>query len=111
MCGIAGKVTGGEPVPPELIGRMCDAIRHRGPDGEGIHVEGPVALGMRRLAIIDLVTGDQPLVSEDGQVVAVFNGEIYNHLDLRAELERRGHSFRGHSDGETIVHLYEEHGP
>jgi len=111
MCGIAGKVTGGEPVAAELIGRMCDAIRHRGPDGEGIHVEGPVALGMRRLAIIDLVTGDQPLVSEDGQVVAVFNGEIYNHLELRAELERRGHAFRGHSDGEAIVHLYEEHGP
>jgi asparagine synthase (glutamine-hydrolysing) len=111
MCGIAGKVTGGEPVSPELIGRMCDAIRHRGPDGEGIHVEGPVGLGMRRLAIIDLVTGGQPLVSEDGKVIAVFNGEIYNHLELRAELESRGHSFRGHSDGETIVHLYEEHGP
>jgi asparagine synthase (glutamine-hydrolysing) len=111
MCGIAGKVTGREPVSPELIGRMCDAIRHRGPDGEGIHVEGPVGLGMRRLAIIDLVTGDQPLASEDGKVIAVFNGEIYNHLALRVELEGRGHRFRGHSDGETIVHLYEEHGP
>lgn len=111
MCGIAGKVTGGEPVDAALIGRMCDSIRHRGPDGEGIHLDGPVGLGMRRLAIIDLVTGDQPLASEDGRVVAVFNGEIYNHLELRAELESRGHRFRGHSDGETIVHLYEEHGP
>jgi asparagine synthase (glutamine-hydrolysing) len=111
MCGIAGKVTCGEPVSPELLARMCDSIRHRGPDGEGIHVEGPVGLGMRRLAVIDLVTGDQPLASEDRQVVAVFNGEIYNHVALRAELERRGHSFRGHSDGEVIVHLYEEHGP
>ncbi|MGE5281284.1 MAG: asparagine synthase (glutamine-hydrolyzing) [Chloroflexota bacterium] len=111
MCGIAGKVSGGEPVSAELIARMCDAIRHRGPDGEGAYVEGPVGLGMRRLAIIDLVSGDQPLVSEDGKTIAVFNGEIYNHLELRAELERRGHRFRGHSDGETIVHLYEEHGP
>jgi asparagine synthase (glutamine-hydrolysing) len=110
MCGIAGKVTGGEPVSAELIARMCDAIVHRGPDGEGIHVEGGVGLGMRRLAIIDLLTGDQPLRSEDGRVVAVFNGEIYNHASLRAELERRGHRFRGHSDGEVIVHLYEEHG-
>lgn len=111
MCGIAGKVSGGEPVPAELIGRMCEAILHRGPDGEGIHVDGTVGLGMRRLAIIDLVTGDQPLRSEDGRVVAVFNGEIYNHVSLRAELERRGHRFHGHSDGEVIVHLYEEHGP
>jgi asparagine synthase (glutamine-hydrolysing) len=110
MCGIAGKVTAGEPVSQELLRRMCDSIRHRGPDGEGIHVDGPVGLGMRRLAIIDLVTGDQPLVSEDRQVIAVFNGEIYNHLDLRSELERRGHRFRGHSDGEVIVHLYEEYG-
>jgi asparagine synthase (glutamine-hydrolysing) len=110
MCGIAGKITGGEPVPPELIAQMCDAIRHRGPDGEGIHVDGSVGLGMRRLAVIDLVTGDQPLLSEDRQVIAVFNGEIYNHVALRSELERSGHRFRGHSDGEVIVHLYEEHG-
>ena len=110
MCGIAGKVTGGEPVDATLLRRMCDSIRHRGPDGEGIHLDGNVGLGMRRLAIIDLVTGDQPLASEDGQVVAVFNGEIYNHLALRAELERKGHRFRGHSDGEVIVHLYEEYG-
>ncbi len=110
MCGIAGKVTDGEPVSAELLTRMCDSIRHRGPDGEGIHLEGPVGLGMRRLAVIDLVSGDQPLASEDGQVIAVFNGEIYNHVALRAELERRGHRFRGHSDGEVIVHLYEEYG-
>ena len=110
MCGIAGKVTGGAPVSPGLIARMCESIRHRGPDGEGVYVDGSVGLGMRRLAIIDLVTGDQPFVSEDRQVVAVFNGEIYNHIPLRSELERCGHRFRGHSDGEVIVHLYEEHG-
>jgi asparagine synthase (glutamine-hydrolysing) len=110
MCGIAGKVTGGEPVRPELLARMCDSIRHRGPDEEGAYVEGPVGLGMRRLAVIDLVTGDQPLTSEDRQVVAVFNGEIYNHEALRSGLERSGHKFRGHSDGEVIVHLYEEYG-
>lgn len=110
MCGIAGKVTAGEPVRRELVARMCEAIRHRGPDGEGLYVDGAVGLGMRRLAIIDLLTGDQPLFSEDRRFVAVFNGEIYNHLALRAELEARGHRFRGHSDGETIVHLYEEYG-
>jgi asparagine synthase (glutamine-hydrolysing) len=110
MCGIAGKVTANEPVPRDLVARMCEAIRHRGPDGEGLYVEGTVGLGMRRLAIIDLRTGDQPLLSEDRQVIAVFNGEIYNHLELRAKLEARGHRFRGHSDGETIVHLYEEYG-
>jgi asparagine synthase (glutamine-hydrolysing) len=111
MCGIAGKVTAGEPVERALLTRMCDSIRHRGPDGDGLYLNGPVGLGMRRLAIIDLISGDQPLLSEDERVVAVFNGEIYNHLELRAELERKGHRFRGHSDGEVIVHLYEEHGP
>jgi asparagine synthase (glutamine-hydrolysing) len=111
MCGIVGKVSGREPVDAALLGRMCEAIRHRGPDDQGIHLDGPVGLGMRRLSIIDLVTGDQPLSSEDGEVVLVFNGEIYNHLQLRQELERRGHRFRGHSDGEAIVHLYEEIGP
>lgn len=110
MCGIAGKVTSGEPVQAELLARMCDSIRHRGPDGEGIHLDGPVGLGMRRLAIIDIAGGDQPLYSEDRQVVVVFNGEIYNHRELRIELERGGHRFRGHSDGEVIAHLYEERG-
>lgn len=111
MCGIVGKVSAGDRVEPALLDRMCASIRHRGPDGQGVHAEGPAALGMRRLAIIDLVTGDQPLTSEDGEVVVVFNGEIYNHLPIRRELERKGHRFRGHSDGEVIVHLYEELGP
>jgi len=111
MCGIAGKVTDGAPVERALLEQMCRALHHRGPDGEGTYVEGPVALGMRRLAIIDLVTGDQPLVSEDGQVTVVFNGEIYNHEPLRAELRGRGHSLSSGSDGEVIVHLWEELGP
>lgn len=111
MCGVVGKVSDGEPVDGELLARMCDLIRHRGPDGQGIHVDGPVGLGMRRLAVIDLSTGDQPFMSEDGRIVVVFNGEIYNHEELRSELVRRGHRFRGHSDGEVIPHLYEEEGP
>lgn len=110
MCGIAGKATGEGPVDPALIRAMCDSIRHRGPDGEGIYVEGGVGLGMRRLAVIDLISGDQPYMSEDGAIVAVFNGEIYNHGELREGLSARGHRFRGHSDGEVIVHLYEERG-
>jgi asparagine synthase (glutamine-hydrolysing) len=110
MCGIAGKVTTGTPVDRFLVSGMCDSIRHRGPDGEGIFVDGQAGLGMRRLAVIDLVSGAQPYFSEDETVVAVFNGEIYNHLALREELAGRGHSFRGHSDGEVIVHLYEELG-
>ncbi len=110
MCGIAGRVTGGEPVEQRLLERMCDAIHHRGPDSQGLHVDGPVGLGMRRLAVIDLVCGDQPIYSEDREVVAVFNGEIYNHVALREELLARGHRFVGESDGEVLVHLWEEHG-
>src|SRR5439155_464071 len=90
---------------------MCDAIRHRGPDDEGTLVSGPVGLGMRRLSIIDLAGGRQPMTNEDGSQVIVFNGEIYNYRELRRELVRRRHRFRTHSDTETIVHLYEEHGP
>jgi asparagine synthase (glutamine-hydrolysing) len=111
MCGIVGKVGGSAAADPALLDRMCASIRHRGPDDQGTYVDGPVALGMRRLSIIDLTTGDQPLTSEDGEVVVVFNGEIYNHLSLREELERKGHRFHGRSDGEVISHLYEEHGP
>jgi asparagine synthase (glutamine-hydrolysing) len=111
MCGIAGRVTGGEPVDPHDLERMCDALLHRGPDGAGMYVEGPVALGMRRLAIVDLVTGDQPFHSEDGRVTVVGNGEIYNHQELRRDLQARGHRFRSGSDIEVIVHLWEELGP
>src|SRR5512146_932440 len=110
MCGIAGVVTRGGTPPCELIGAMCDAMRHRGPDGEGIYIEPGIGLGMRRLAVLDLVTGDQPVTNEAGTVHAVFNGESYNYRELRAELAAKGHRFRGTGDSEVIPRLYEEHG-
>ena len=85
-------------------------MAHRGPDDEGIYAEGPVALGMRRLSIVDLATGHQPISNEDGSLLIVYNGEIYNHLGLREHLIAKGHAYRTHSDTETIVHLYEEYG-
>ena len=90
---------------------MCDSIRHRGPDGEGLFIEGQVGLGMRRLSIIDLAGGQQPMANEDGSKVIVYNGEVYNYRGLRDGLLSRGHTVRTESDTETIVHLYEEHGP
>ncbi|MGI8596949.1 MAG: asparagine synthase (glutamine-hydrolyzing) [Thermoleophilaceae bacterium] len=110
MCGIAGKVTTGEPVDATLLERMCQVIEHRGPDSRGAFLEGGVGLGIQRLAIIDLSTGDQPIYNEDGSVVVVLNGEIYNYRELRRSLEQRGHRFGTHTDTETIVHLYEEYG-
>ncbi len=110
MCGIAGVATRGSTPPRELIGAMCDVMRHRGPDGEGIYVAPGVGLGMRRLAVLDLVTGDQPVTNEAGTVHAVFNGEIYNYRELRAELAAKGHRLRGTGDSEVIPRLYEEHG-
>lgn len=109
MCGICG-FTGG---PDRLtLERMTRAVVHRGPDEEGFWSSPDVSLGMRRLAIIDLSSGQQPVQNEDGTIWAVFNGEIYNHPELRAELEQQGHRFRSHhSDTETLVHLYEEYGP
>ena len=89
---------------------MCDEIRHRGPDDEGFYVDGGCAIGMRRLSIIDLSTGHQPIANEDRSVWIVFNGEIYSYRELRDDLERRGHRFQTHTDTETIVHLYEEFG-
>ena len=93
---------------------MCDAIRHRGPDDQGYRIEGApglnIALGARRLSIIDLATGHQPISNENETVWVVFNGEIYNHRELRASLIRRGHYFRTDSDTEVLVHLYEDEG-
>jgi asparagine synthase (glutamine-hydrolysing) len=111
MCGIAGFVSnrGGSPGQP-LLKTMCDRLAHRGPDSAGYYAEGAAGLGHRRLSIIDLSTGDQPLGNEDGSIQIVFNGEIYNYLELRAELIEKGHRFRTKSDTETIVHLYEEEG-
>src|SRR2546425_675682 len=112
MCGIAGLTTAGpRPDTAELVRRMTAALAHRGPDGEGCWMEGEAALGHRRLAIIDVAGGAQPLVNETGSVRVVCNGEIYNFRELRAELEARGHRFQTASDCETIVHLYEDEGP
>lgn len=113
MCGICGIVWSdpSRPVDRNLIEAMTKAIAHRGPDGSGIHLEPGVALGHRRLSIIDLATGAQPLSNEDETVWVTFNGEIYNFQSLRPELEFKGHRFRTESDTEVLVHLWEEMGP
>ncbi|HEX8953151.1 MAG TPA: asparagine synthase (glutamine-hydrolyzing) [Polyangia bacterium] len=111
MCGIAGRVNQSAPVDRAEIFRMTELIAHRGPDDYGYHLRARVGLGHRRLSIIDLAGGRQPLANEDDTVWIVFNGEIYNHVDLRKELVARGHRFRTHSDTEAIVHAYEEWGP
>lgn len=113
MCGIVGVVHADpdRPVPSALIRRMCQAIRPRGPDDEGVYVQGAVGLGMRRLSIIDLAGGQQPIFNEDRSKVIVFNGEIYNYRELRRGLLDRGHAFATQGDTETILHLYEEYGP
>jgi asparagine synthase (glutamine-hydrolysing) len=112
MCGIAGIVSLDfrTRIDEERLVRMRDALRHRGPDGEGLLVDGPVGLGHRRLAVIDVAGGHQPMGNDDGSVWIVFNGEIYNHAALRARLEARGYRYRTRSDTETILHLYEEEG-
>lgn len=111
MCGICGIWGEGAPADGDRrLGGMLDAIVHRGPDGEGRLVRPGVALGMRRLAIIDLAGGDQPIHNEDGTIGVVFNGEIYNYRELRSELERAGHRFATRSDTEVLVHGYEEWG-
>jgi asparagine synthase (glutamine-hydrolysing) len=118
MCGIAGFVEPPgteaakerEPERTALLDRMCRVIAHRGPDDQGMMVEGGVALGMRRLSIIDLAGGHQPISNEDGMVTVVYNGEIYNYRELQRELEARGHRFQTHSDTEVVVHAYEEYG-
>lgn len=112
MCGICGKLIFGSEatVSPALVKAMADTMYHRGPDDEGYYVSGPIGLGFRRLAIIDLQSGHQPVANEGGTVQIVFNGEIYNYQELREFLLSKGHIFRTHSDTEVIVHLYEELG-
>ena len=113
MCGINGiaySSKSGRRVDPAVVARMRDVITHRGPDDEGIFVEGPVGLGHRRLSIVDVAAGHQPMTNEDGSLRITYNGEIYNHADFRAELEAKGHVYQTHCDTETILHLYEEHG-
>ncbi len=112
MCGIAGLVAvdGLDRDAPARARRMRDVLTHRGPDEAGLHCDEHAALAHRRLSIVDLSTGQQPLSNEDGSVWVVFNGEIYNHADVRHELEACGHQYRTKSDTETIVHGYEQWG-
>jgi asparagine synthase (glutamine-hydrolysing) len=112
VCGICGKLNfeATATVSQALLKQMADAIQHRGPDDEGYYLSGPVGLGFRRLSIIDLNTGHQPISNEDGTVWIVFNGEIYNYQELRHYLQAKGHVFRTQTDTEVIVHLYEEFG-
>src|SRR6266404_821221 len=112
MCGIAGFVNAdrSRPADPGALRAMTAAIAHRGPDDDGFHIEGGVALGMRRLSIIDLETGRQPISNEDETIWVVFNGEVYNYLELKEDLIARGHRFKTRSDTEVLVHLYEEKG-
>lgn len=112
MCGIAGVVAapGSPPPSPDVLRRMCDTLVHRGPDEDGTGIEDGVALGMRRLSIIDVQGGHQPIRNEDGSVRMVFNGEIYNFRELQHQLEQKGHRLRSRSDGEVVPHLWEEYG-
>src|SRR2546427_286561 len=110
MCGICGQFNfaSNAPVNPEIIRRMADSIAHRGPDDEGYFISGPIGLGFRRLSIIDLAGGHQPMFDAERSVCVIFNGEIYNYKELRVELENCGHSFRTNCDTEVIVHGYKE---
>ena len=115
MCGITGWANLDPRTPPpdgaeELLRSMCERMFHRGPDSEGYLVDDGIALGMRRLAIIDLISGEQPTFNEDHSIAVILNGEIYNYRELRADLETRGHRFRSASDTEILPHLYEEYG-
>src|SRR5215467_949288 len=109
MCGICGIFNfDGAPIDRGLLREMSDTIQHRGPDEEGIYIGRGIGLGHRRLSIIDLSSGQQPLSNETGKIWIAFNGEIYNYLDLHRDLQQH-HSFRTQSDTETIVHLYESY--
>ena len=112
MCGIAGRARADGTTPAAgLLERMCGAMVHRGPDSRGIHLDDGIGLGIQRLRVIDLATGDQPIYNEDRSVVVVLNGEIYNYRELRERLLAAGHRFDTQSDTEVIAHLYEEEGP
>jgi asparagine synthase (glutamine-hydrolysing) len=113
MCGISGIAHSprrATDVSEALLARMRDVLRHRGPDDAGLFVEGPIGLAHRRLSIVDLAMGHQPMSNGDGSLKIVYNGEIYDHADRRSDLEARGHVFATRSDTETILHLYEEYG-
>jgi asparagine synthase (glutamine-hydrolysing) len=113
MCGINGIAfsrRSGRATDERTLARMRDVLTHRGPDDAGLYVSGAVGLGHRRLSIVDVAAGHQPMTNEDGSLHIVYNGEVYNHADYRADLEARGHRYRTHCDTETILHLYEEHG-
>jgi asparagine synthase (glutamine-hydrolysing) len=110
ICGVAGRVTDGAPIGSAQLHAMTDVIAHRGPDEDGHHIAPGIAMGMRRLSVIDLASSHQPLSNESGDVWTVFNGEIYNFPELRIELQSQGHRLATSGDTETIVHLYEEHG-
>ena len=112
MCGIAGILEFGRDARAgsAALRDMCGIIRHRGPDDDGFYTDGPAGIGMRRLSIVDVAGGHQPISNEDGTLWIVFNGEIYNHLALREQLIARGHRYSTHSDTETVIHLFEEYG-
>jgi asparagine synthase (glutamine-hydrolysing) len=114
MCGICGILQrdAAQPVDEPRLRRMTETLRHRGPDGQGLHVDGPLGLGHRRLSIIDLSdAGRQPMATADGRFWIILNGEIYNYQELRADLEARGHRFRSHTDTEVLLQLYASEGP
>src|SRR5919206_2116456 len=108
MCGIAGTINlAGGPAQPAILQRMTDAIAHRGPDGEGYHTDGPLGLGHRRLAIIDLSpAGQQPMATEDGRFLLTYNGEVYNFRELRTELQAAGYHFRSRTDSEVVLKAF-----
>ena len=110
MCGIAGVIDPKLDNKEKVIGKMVKAIIHRGPDDDGFFVDKNVGLGMRRLSIIDLSTGRQPVTNEDGKTLIFFNGEIYNYKELREELLIKSYIFKTESDTEVILHMYEEYG-